>query len=109
MIHAPDSIKGLILKYLNDETAFKFGGVIEHHIRAKAGPKASNVSRRLRELHQEGLIERRLVQVKAERGNKLVVQYKWKDLTEVSEAVYPQAKPAPARVDNSTKTQAVLF
>jgi|SRR5215213_2061756 len=105
MTHAPDSIKGLILEYLKEQNTFKFGGVIEDHIRAKAGPKASNVSRRLRELHQEELIERRLVQVKAERGNKLVVQYKCKDLTES----YAQAKLAPAPVDNSPKTQAVLF
>ncbi len=64
--HAPDSIKGLILEYLKEETTFKFGGMIEDHIRAIAGPKASNVSRRLGELHQEKLIDRSLVQVKAD-------------------------------------------
>jgi len=104
MTHALDSIKGLILEYLKEEKTFKFGGTIEDHIRAIAGPKASNVSRRLRELHQEGLIERRLVQVKVERGNKLVVQYKWKDLTRS----YPQPS-TPIKSGDEVVNEPSLF
>ena len=58
-----------ILNYLGEE--WIFGGTLE---RAFPEHKASNISRRLRELYQEGKIERRLVEVWGVKNK--VVQYR---------------------------------
>lgn len=69
------SIKQLILDFLKGRD-FVFGGTIEDYIRSIYGPKASNVSRRCRELENGGLIEVRKVQVNG-RGP-FVTQYRLK-------------------------------
>ena len=51
-----------------------FGGVIEDYIRSLVGSKASNASRRARELAEEGKLWRQTVSVEGLR----VVQYKFK-------------------------------
>jgi hypothetical protein len=51
-----------------------FGGVIEDYIRAVDKHKASNASRRCRELYQEGKLERRMASVPG--VSNLVVQYR---------------------------------
>lgn len=50
------SLKQMILNYLADG-AWHFGGQVEDYIRREVGSKASNASRRLRELVKEGKIE----------------------------------------------------
>jgi hypothetical protein len=55
------SIKEQIIEYLETCPGWVFGGVLEDYIRRSNGHKASNASRRCRELTNEGKIERRLV------------------------------------------------
>jgi len=69
------SIKNKILNYLSDGD-WKYGGQIEDHIRLTDGHKASNASRRCRELEDEGGIESRYV--KADGVANKVVQYRLK-------------------------------
>lgn len=52
-----NSIKQKILDYLTEHPGFQFGGSIEDFIRSTDGHKASNASRRCRELEDEGKIE----------------------------------------------------
>lgn len=67
------SIKNIIVQFLEDNGP-KFGGQIEDHIRSIMGAKASNASRRCRELVEDSILERELVKVEGV-GNK-VVRYK---------------------------------
>jgi hypothetical protein len=69
------SIKDLITEYLKGK-GWVYGGTIEDYVRSVAGKKASNASRRLRELFNDGKIERQLVKCEVA-GNK-VVQYRIK-------------------------------
>lgn len=70
-----ESIKQQILDYLKSKgDQYTFGGVIEDHIRQTNGSKASNCSRRCRELVNEGLIERKLAKVQGSNLN--VVMYR---------------------------------
>lgn len=69
------SIKQKILSYLTEKRNWVYGGVIDDYIRQTDGHKASNSSRRCRELVNEGKLNRRLVKVE---GNN-VVQYKIND------------------------------
>jgi hypothetical protein len=57
-----ESIKSYIIKYIESEGP-KFGGQIEDYIRGLVGAKASNASRRCRELCTEGILEREAVQI----------------------------------------------
>jgi len=59
--------KQMILKYLRK--GYMYGGTLERNIE---GHKPSNISRRLRELAHDGLINKRYVRV----NGRLVVQYK---------------------------------
>lgn len=68
------SIKYLILDYLYEKNRFVYGGIIEDYIRTIRGAKASNASRRCRELYNDGLILRKFEIVN---GNKVVL-YKYK-------------------------------
>lgn len=68
------SIKKDILEFLGGREGWTFGGTIEDYIRAVDKHKASNASRRCRELYQDGKIDRQEVKV-AGVCNK-VVQYK---------------------------------
>jgi len=72
-----DSIKNKILNYLQDNPGWCYGGKIEDFIRQTDGAKASNASRRCRELEDEGKIERQIVNFE---GRK-VVQYRLKVFT----------------------------
>lgn len=67
------SIRKAVLDILAEHEGFIFGGQVDEKIRAMLGAKASNVSRRCRELYEEGQIERRLVQVDGKGPH--VVQY----------------------------------
>lgn len=69
-----DSIKNKILFFLQIHKDWQFGGNIEDHIRMTEGHKASNASRRCRELEDDGRIESRYVHVPGV-ANK-VVQYR---------------------------------
>ena len=69
------SIKSKILNYLQEKRDWIYGGVIDDFIRQIDGHKASNCSRRCRELVNQGKIQRRLVSVDGI-PNK-VVQYKY--------------------------------
>lgn len=68
------SIKQKILSYLTEKNSWQFGGSIEDFIRRTDGAKASNCSRRCRELENESKIERQVVRLD---GN-YVVQYRIK-------------------------------
>lgn len=59
------SLSDRILRYLRNYPEFHNGGEIER-LALSAGFKASNASRRLRELHEDGLIER-----EERKGNKV--------------------------------------
>lgn len=74
-----DSIKQLIIKYLEAEGP-KFGGQIEDYIRSLVGAKASNASRRCRELVEEGFLDKCYAQVDG-RGP-YVVRYRVKPVPE---------------------------
>lgn len=69
-----DPINQKILDYLTEHPGFQFGGSIEDFIRSTDGHKASNASRRCRELADEGIIERNLIKIPGV-ANK-VVQYR---------------------------------
>lgn len=73
------SIKTKILSYLKNTPHWVYGGVIEDFIRQTDGHKASNASRRCRELEDEGKIERRIVSFQGQR----VVQYRVKQSEKV--------------------------
>ena len=75
------SIKQLIIQFIEDNGP-KFGGQIEDHIRSIMGAKASNASRRCRELVEDGVLERELCQIEGV-GNK-VVKYKIKKVDALS-------------------------
>lgn len=103
MKHSPTSIEGEILAYLEREQGWVFGGMIEDYIRAKFGSKASNASRRCRDLENEGLIENQKVQIERE-GKKLwVVQYRF-----IQKQALPQKDPSMFRCWYCSKT-AVSF
>lgn len=68
------TIKQLITQYLEEQGDWTFGGKIEDHIRSLAGAKASNASRRCRELENGNVVERRLIHLEG----KQVVQYRIK-------------------------------
>lgn len=71
-----ESVKQTILKYLENSMIWVYGGTLEDFVRQKHGHKASNTSRRCRELENEHRIEARYVKVEGV-GNK-VVQYRIK-------------------------------
>lgn len=75
-----NSIKHSIITYLGGRD-YVYGGVIDDHIRSLHGAKASNASRRCRELENEGLIEVRRVQ--AEGKGPLVTQYRLKRIAPI--------------------------
>lgn len=70
------SIKSRILEFLTEKKDFVFGGTVEDYIREIDHKKASNASRRLRELCEEGRIEARYVKVPGVSNR--VVQYRLK-------------------------------
>jgi len=53
------SLKNRILAYIRKQEGFVNGGELER-LGESVGFKASNVSRRCRELHNEGLLERKI-------------------------------------------------
>ena len=73
-MNTKNSISYEIIKYLEEKNGYIFGGVIESEIHNRTGAKYSNVSRRCRELADEGKIEKRLENVAGTRNK--VVQYK---------------------------------
>lgn len=72
-----NTIKNQILSYLQEKKNWVYGGVIDDFIRQTDGHKASNCSRRCRELVNKGLIDRRLVMLEGI-PNK-VVQYRYNE------------------------------
>ena len=70
------SIKSKILQYLEEKRTWIYGGLIEDMIRQTEGAKASNASRRLRELAQSGELE--VQYVKVDGVGAKVCQYKIK-------------------------------
>lgn len=80
-----DSVKSLLLHHLEGK-GWCWGGSLELLVREAAGTKASCASRRLRELWNEGRVERRLTQVEGK--GPWVVQYRerqpvrWEVITE---------------------------
>ena len=81
------SIKQLIIRFIEEEGP-KFGGQIEDHIRSIMGAKASNASRRCRELVESGILERELCKIEGV-GN-MVVKYRIKPM---QKPVEPMQKP----------------
>ena len=75
-----DSIKQAIIRYIEAEGGWQYAGKIEDHIRSLMGSKASNASRRMRELEVAGILEKQLVQINNEGPR--VVQYKLVDVKE---------------------------
>ncbi len=71
-----DSIKNKILNFLQENPGWQYGGVIEDFIRSTDGHKASNASRRARELEDEQKVESRYVRIPGVAN--LVVQYRLK-------------------------------
>jgi len=67
------SVREHILLYLRDLADWEYGGRIEDFVRKELGNKASNASRRCRELENEGRIEKREVVFQGQR----VVQYRY--------------------------------
>ena len=57
------SIKQEIIKYLEGQGGWRFGGQIDDYIRDLFGSKAGNVGRRCRELAQAGTLEASYVQI----------------------------------------------
>jgi hypothetical protein len=70
------TIKELIIYFLKEikGNEWVYGGTIEDYVRRILGNKASNVSRRCRELYHEGKLDRRLVKVNSVN----VVQYRFR-------------------------------
>mgnify|MGYP001616135655 CR=1 FL=1 len=66
-----DSLKQLIIKYCEGKGGWVYGGQIEDMIRSEYGNKASNASRRCRELVNSGILEKSLVQIDG-KGPKVV-------------------------------------
>ncbi len=66
------SIKKAIIAYLEMRDGFVYGGTIEDKIRETYGAKASNASRRCRELVEANILERKLATVDG-RGSKVVL------------------------------------
>lgn len=58
-----NSIKQIIIKFLEADGGWVFAGKIEDYIRSELGAKASNASRRCRELEKSGILEKSLVQI----------------------------------------------
>lgn len=85
------SLKSEILKYLKDGN-WKFGGEIEDYVREQFGNKASNASRRCRELVEENKLDREEVRV----GRLHVVRYRLKigDPVQASLFTLPMIKQA---------------
>ena len=81
-----ESIKQLIIKYLEEQGGWVFGGKIEDYIRGLVGAKASNASRRCRELQNSGFLESRKVQV--EGVGPWVVQYRIKSKEPVQMKIF---------------------
>ena len=73
-----DSIKEQIIKYLEAQGKWCWGGQIDDFIRDQNGSKTSNVSRRCRELENAGVIEKELTQV--EGAGPKCVRYRIKEL-----------------------------
>lgn len=89
-----NSVSYEIVKYLESTGSWTFGGSIEDHIRGLMGAKASNASRRCRELEEDGRLEKQFVKVEG-KGPK-VVQYRLKPtlskLQSVMEELHEQPK-----------------
>ena len=51
------SIKQIIIQYLEEQGGYVWAGKIDDYIRSVKGSKASNVSRRCRELEKSGVLE----------------------------------------------------
>lgn len=69
-----NSVKDLLVYFLREKRTWMFGGVLEELVRKTLRTKGCITSRRLRELREDGVIKRRLIQVKP--GQPKVVQYK---------------------------------
>ena len=52
-----NSIKQIIIQYLEEQGGYVWAGKIDDYIRSVKGSKASNVSRRCRELEKSGVLE----------------------------------------------------
>ena len=58
-----DSIKQLIIRKAESHGSWFFGGQMEDFIRQEVGAKASNASRRMRELVEVGILEHEYAQI----------------------------------------------
>jgi len=67
-----NSLKGLIIEYARTRQGDWFNGGSIEVLAGKNGYKASNASRRARELCNSGILERRL-------NEQRCVEYKWKE------------------------------
>lgn len=95
------SIKQKILTYLTEHPGWVYGGIIEDFIRQTDGHKASNASRRCRELEDEGKIDRQEVVLQGRR----VVQYRIKQ----SDTVKDFLSKWPSKINQPVKERATLW
>lgn len=86
------TIKQQIIEYLTNKD-WCFAGKIEDYIREVDGHKASNASRRCRELVKEGKLERRLVRLDSVN----VVQYRLSEKNSAKEEVKAKNLSYPAQ------------
>lgn len=69
-----NTIKQSIIQYAEEKNTWIFGGILERELGYLTEHKNSNISRRCRELVNEGKLEKRLVQVDGK--GPYVVQYR---------------------------------
>lgn len=75
------TIRESIIKFLEENDGLQFGGHIARNVASLHECKESNVERRIRELEDDGKLERKLLDNPNGRGNK-VVAYRLSMLTE---------------------------
>ncbi|MEK6878584.1 MAG: hypothetical protein AABY22_03200 [Nanoarchaeota archaeon] len=83
-------VKQAIIQYLNqydymEEEHYFFGGVLERDISLQIQVKPSNISRQLRKLAEDGILETKYVPNLAGKGSR-VVMYRIKDFNSTKEA-----------------------
>lgn len=78
-----DTLKFAIIKEFEKHKDFVFAGVVSNKLAYNLGVKASNLERRMRELHEAGRLERAMLD--NPRGNNKVVGYKIRDYGKIEE------------------------
>ena len=80
-MNGQETIKGRLLSILKANDDWIWGGSLENDVSKSKGCKTSNVGRRLRELENTGIIERRLQYI----NHVHAVQYRYKGMQELTE------------------------